>query len=385
MKVTGMLIFFHCGANTGYAIASLEKVFFEVAKRILPKQNQIHFAYASLGKDRPTTLPADFQNIIQFDPRDGSLENLNFIEDYIKQHKINVAFGFDQPVSQPVYKTMRRSGVERIIAYWGAPMGDLNRGLKLWLKRLGVRLQVNKPDHFIFESYSMAETAVNGRGINKRDVSTVYLGVDTRKYTPPVTKDFYAHDLFRIHKDRKILFYSGHMEERKGVHVIIKAAVELLLQRQRKNIHFLLLGNKEGEEKRFDALYLGTEAEKYITFGGYRNDIPHILRSCYAGVIASTGWDSFTMSSVEMAASGLPLVVSNLQGLAETVVDGKTGYLFRPGDHQDLCDKLESILSDQGGRQSMSEAARLRVEKYHTVEKQIENITAVVKQVINDG
>ena len=86
-----------------------------------------------------------------------------------------------------------------------------------------------------------------------------------------------------------------------------------------------------------------------------------------------------------MAASGLPLVVSNLQGLAETVVDGKTGYLFRPGDHQDLCDKLESILSDQGGRQSMSEAARLRVEKYHTVEKQIENITAVVKQVINDG
>ena len=58
------------------------------------------------------------------------------------------------------------------------------------------------------------------------------------------------------------------------------------------------------------------------------DDLSRIFPCCYAGVIASTGWDSFTVSSLEMASSGLPLVVSNLQGLSESIEADVTGFLL---------------------------------------------------------
>ena len=60
------------------------------------------------------------------------------------------------------------------------------------------------------------------------------------------------------------------------------------------------------------------------------------MSSSTLGVIALTGWDSFTLSSVEMAPCGFPLVVSRLQGLIETADDGGTGYLFDMDDHNAL-------------------------------------------------
>lgn len=82
--------------------------------------------------------------------------------------------------------------------------------------------------------------------------------------------------------------------------------------------------------------------------------------TCYAGVIASTGWDSLTMSAIEMSASGLPLLVSNLQGLKETVEDGESGYIFSAGHHFDLINKLTMLINDKSLHEKMSTDSRNR-------------------------
>jgi glycosyltransferase involved in cell wall biosynthesis len=244
------------------------------------------------------------------------------------------------------------------VSYWGAPMSSPNSGIRLFLKRLEVALTRHKPDHFIFESRAMADAAVNGRGVPARIVSVIPTGVDTDRFRPDLRDCEYAHQAFRIPRDRKIVFYSGHMEERKGVHVVIEAATELVRNRGRRDLHFLLLGNRDGQERQFAPLYVGTEAEEHVTFGGYRLDIDRILRSCYTGVIASTGWDSFPMSSLEMASSGLPLVASKLQGIVEGIEDGTTGYLFTPGDRIALADRIGQLADDDALRARMGVAAR---------------------------
>jgi len=60
-------------------------------------------------------------------------------------------------------------------------------------------------------------------------------------------------------------------------------------------------------------------------FGGYRSDLDLLQRGCYAGVIASTGWDSFARSGLEMQASGLPVLVSDLRGLREVMEHDVSG------------------------------------------------------------
>jgi len=379
MERRSILIYYHCGANTGYAIETLEKVFFEVAIRFTQDIDQIHIGYSHFKSGPPKYLPKGFSRITQIKPFD--VESHSSVFDYIKKNRINVVFGFDQGVSAPIYRVMRRAGVKLFVSYWGAPMSSINHGLKLALKRVEVFIRQNKPDHYIFESKAMAETAVFGRGIPAKNVSVIPLGVNTDQYKPNALFKEYAHDVFSIPKDRKIIYYSGHMERRKGVDVIIHAANELICKLCRSDIHFLILGNKNQEEVDFDSLYKNRKSANHITFGGYRSDVSSILPSCHLGVIASTGWDSFTMSSVEMAAAGLPLIVSNLQGLKEVVEPQKTGYLFEPGDHIELSQLIERVLDDSEEYRKMSNFARRRILDEFSMESQIIRLSNLLEEL----
>src|SRR5690606_13257123 len=147
---------------------------------------------------------------------------------------------------------------------------------------------------------------------------------------------------------------SGHMEERKGVRVIVEGAIKIYQQHPNSNIKFLICGNKPNEDLPFIKLLEGTDASKHVVFGGYRNDLSQIMPGCSVGVVASTGWDSFPMSTLEMAASGLPIVVSRLQGLVETLEDGVTGYTFTLSDVDDFTEKLLALLTNDDLRKQQS-------------------------------
>ncbi len=105
-----------------------------------------------------------------------------------------------------------------------------------------------------------------------------------------------------------------------------------------------------------------------------------IFQSAFCGVIPSTGWDSFTLSSVEMAATGLPVVASRLQGLAEAVVDGQTGLLFEAGNASALADALEALLDDPARAHACGLAGRRRSELELSLKRQQERFVAALRR-----
>src|SRR5690606_12444484 len=110
-----------------------------------------------------------------------------------------------------------------------------------------------------------------------------------------------------------------------------------------------------------------------------------IFGSADIGAIASTGWDSFTMSAAEMAASELPLVVSRLQGLKETVDDGVTGYLFEPGNASELANHLVALAAREDVWRQLGAAACRRALHRHSQDRQVADLAAVVKAVAAPG
>jgi glycosyltransferase involved in cell wall biosynthesis len=376
-----ILIYIPYPSNVGYAIKLLESVFFEMSREVFSNDRQIHFLYKNLSGGFPKFLPPAFSNILSIDNQFCS-SKINQISSYIKQHSISILFGLDLPVKHILYKPLRRAGLKIIISYWGAPMSDFSPAYILFLKKLQVFCCRSKPDHFIFESKNMAMSAIYGRGISPSRVSVVNLGVDPEKYTPH-NRSSYIYRIFNIPSNRRVFIYSGHMEERKGVHIIIRAAAFLVNHLHRHDVHFLIAGNRNGEESRFYHLYQNSAAQNHITFAGYRDDLTRIFPCCYAGIIASTGWDSFTVSSLEMASCGLPLIVSNLQGLPESIDADVTGFLFNAGDHLDLASKIIRILDDPVLHKSMSNAARNRILHNFSLERQVHNLSNTLKTVIN--
>ena len=362
-------------------MSALERMFFEVACDMFGGQDNVHFSFTSLLEGVPQSLPPDYKNIIEIDQRIiGSKQHL-VISNYINNHNIKFAFCFDLQVRTKFGDLLRSSGVSKIISYWGAPISGESSFVKLYLKRLEVALSKNKPDLFIFESKAMQNFAVMGRGISPKNTCVIPTGVDIDKFRPDSSAKEYIYQQFNISIDDKIAFYSGHMEERKGVKVIVDAAIELLDNKKLSNWKFILCGNRPGEEQKYVNMLKGTVAENHVIFAGYRSDINKLIPGCDIGIVASTGWDSFPMSCLEMAACGLPLLVSALQGLHETIDEGKTGFTFKPGDSEELANLILYINGEEELRKKMSIAARERIVDFYSRPTQKENLFMAMKSV----
>lgn len=367
MRTPGILLMFHCEQNTGYAIEKLEHTFKEAALKAGFSEDAIHYSYLQVQQSEP-----NIHQINYWDVADKQV-----LKNIVTKYHIQTVLAFDLAFPSWVCSEAKKAGAKKVIAYWGASMSSLNSGIKLQLKKLEYYCRKkHAADLYIFESKAMQQTATQGRGIPENITTAFPLGVDTTIYKPELTPSFYAHDLFKIPHNRKIIFYSGHMEARKGVAVLIKCAIDLYLS-EKHDYHFLICGNKNSEEKPYIKMleeHSGTA--EHITFAGYRNDIPELMRSSDIGVIASTGWDSFTMSSIEMLASGLPLIVSKLQGLKETVIPGITGEYIEPGNHKQLSQKLIMILENPIKYKQYSTQAREKAETAFSIENQINRIAA---------
>ena len=77
--------------------------------------------------------------------------------------------------------------------------------------------------------------------------------------------------------------------------------------------------------------------------------------------------ESLGLVGVESLACGIPVVGSNIGGIPGYVEDGVNGFLFEPGNVEDLLQKIKIFIKmDSDARLEMSRQARLSAYKYET-------------------
>lgn len=369
------LVLMHTEANTGFAIAPLERTFFRVAKELAGDDSSgVHFVYPSLRHGNPRNLPPDVSSF-ECDISQGAFESHRLAQ-YAKANDIALVLAFDLQPTLPLYRLLRRAGVRCILSYWGAEISPHNPLWKRLVKRGLLSLSRSRVNGLIFESEAMADLARYGRGVPNRMIDVVPLGIDLTKFV--ATRTDYVYSQFDIPLHHKIVVYAGHMEERKGVRFLIEAAVNLLDVEGRDDLTFLLFGDRPGEKERFSDLFSTPGISKNIKFAGYRNDLHLCFPGCTVGVIPSSGWDSFPRTSIEFAASGLPLVVSRLGGLPESIVDGRTGLLAPPGNAAALAKQIAVLLDNGELAREMGQEGRRRCEECFTLDVQFERLKRVL-------
>jgi glycosyltransferase involved in cell wall biosynthesis len=378
------LFLFHTDSNIGYSIEPAERLFYDVGLEIAGGDpSHVHFAFRSLEPGPPRSLPRGFGNVIAYDHFDVDPRNIQKLADYVKQNRIRLVVIYDIQVVHPLFRPLRMAGAHAIISFWGAPISSRMPLWKLVLKRLEVLLSRSKVDGLIFESQAMADLAVYGRGVPRHMIDMIHNGVDVSLYRPmPST---YVYEALGFPQDRKVIVYAGHMEQRKGLSTLVGAAIDLLHHRRRRDVCFLLCGNKGDESKEYERLYADLGLESWIRFGGYRSDMPLIYPGCFCGVIPTSGWDSFPRSPIEMAASGLPVIAARLQGLPESVLDRETGLLFEPGNARELADCLETLLDQPKLAAQYGRRGRERCEKELSRENQAKRLQEVFLKRLHLG
>ena len=176
-----------------------------------------------------------------------------------------------------------------------------------------------------------------------------------------------------------ILFVGGldRNHNFKGVDILIKA-VALLKTRKINDWQLNIIGRgelKHDLEKLAKDLEIDDQVKIMDKVGDeelqerFRNSDIFVLPSINAG-------EAFGLVILEAMASGVAIIASDLPGVRGVFTE-KEGLKIRPGDVNDLADKLETLISNPDMMKQMGEnARRLAEEKYNweVFEKKLEEI-----------
>lgn len=123
------------------------------------------------------------------------------------------------------------------------------------------------------------------------------------------------------------------------------------------------------------------ELRERVFFLGERKDIADLLSSSNVFVLASK-WEGLPLSILEGMRAGLPVIATNVGGVAEAVRHGVTGYLTPLHDAVTLRNCIQELLSSSRLRKEMGEAGRLLYEQEFRLETMVQKTLGIYHEVL---
>lgn len=153
--------------------------------------------------------------------------------------------------------------------------------------------------------------------------------------------------------------FIGRVMQEKGINELFSAMQKLVADGCRCSLD--VLGGYEEDYKGIIEKY---ESEGWLHYRGYQKDVRPYIEKCHCFVLPS--WhEGMANTNLECAASGRPVITSNIHGCLEAVEDGVSGYLCEKQNVEDLYQVMKkfTVLSNED-RKAMGLAGREHMEEY---------------------
>jgi len=144
----------------------------------------------------------------------------------------------------------------------------------------------------------------------------------------------------------------------KGHYDLIKSAS---LINSKSDWHFIFIGEDFTNIKQSLIEHARERGvEEKISFLGKKDDVPYYLAASDIGVLASYQ-EGFSNALLESMLAGLPMVVTNVGGNPEAVIDSETGYVVEPHDEYGMADKINELIDNAELRKKYGRLGKERV------------------------
>ena len=193
--------------------------------------------------------------------------------------------------------------------------------------------------------------------------------------------------IWGIEEDKIQILLPGRLTPWKGQENFIEALN--ILREDYGNINFqgIILGSDQGRNvfrKKLLNLVERYNLNKKILFINHCNEMPLAYSVADFVISSSIRPEAFGRVAVESQAMEKPIIASNIGGSKETIIDGKSGFLYKYDDPRELAKILNTAMElDKDTLNSIGNEGRKNVVKKFDVEKMCQTTFTEYKKLLN--
>ena len=224
----------------------------------------------------------------------------------------------------------------------------------------------------------------------KKKLLVIFRGINVDYFDQSTKTDFEEQKLLKtwgIEENKKIILLPGRLTSWKGQELFIEAINLVNMQLGYEAFYAIILGNNQGRDlykKKLVRLSEQYRMTKQLKFIDHCKDMALAYKISSLVISSSIEPEAFGRVAVEAQSMEKLIIASNIGGSKETVIDGKTGYLFETGNPKSLSEKIiKSLNLDDTTLKMIGIEGRKNIVNRFNVEKMCFSTYSEYKKLIN--
>ncbi len=184
----------------------------------------------------------------------------------------------------------------------------------------------------------------------KKKLRVIFRGINIDYFNPKnisVLKQEKLKREWRLEPNKFIILMPGRLTHWKGQEKFIEALNILVEDYNYTNFQAIMLGSDQGRKvytKRLLSLVERYSLTKKISFINNCSEMPLAYSLADVVVSASIEPEAFGRIAVETQSMGKPIIASNIGGSKETIINKKSGFLYKYDDPRELAKNLNTVI-----------------------------------------
>ena len=224
----------------------------------------------------------------------------------------------------------------------------------------------------------------------KKKFLVIFRGINVDYFDSTTVLETEENDLISqwgIKKDKKIILMPGRLTAWKGQEVFIEALKLVNYQLGYEAFYAVILGSDQGRNiysKKIKRLAEQYRLINQLKFIEHCKDMSLAYKISDLVVSTSIEPEAFGRIAVEAQSMEKLIIASNIGGSNETIINGKTGFLFESGSPESLSKKIiEALGLDQSVLKSIGIEGRKNIIRKFNVEKMCFSTYSEYKKLLN--
>ncbi|MCP4166254.1 MAG: glycosyltransferase family 4 protein [Chloroflexi bacterium] len=186
---------------------------------------------------------------------------------------------------------------------------------------------------------------------------------------------------YGVQGNQPLISVVGRLEPIKGHHDLLFTAKQLLAERP--DLRFWMIG--DGHLADWLQLQSGDLGLSHaVQFLGYQEDVASLIAASDIIVLPSY-YESFGMVLIEAMSLAKPVIASAVGGIPEVISDGVHGYLFAPGDRQELGRLITRLADHPQQAKALGLAGQKHVRQAFPVDSMVDSMASLYRQMVFPG